>query len=92
MKVFLWSELDSLEDHLSGMAFAHAEAKKQAIKGILKVLIKDWKEYQARHLESRWITRSMKRELQEVSKELRQKEPIVFDSDRPCSYFMRGSA
>ena len=41
MYLYVWEEVEALEDHLPGMAFIHASTKTRAIKYVLKAVLKE---------------------------------------------------
>lgn len=93
MKLYVWDELDALEDYKPGIAFAHADTKKQAIKAILVSIITAMQESFKEWPDSiDWMRRDKTNIMKELSKELRQKEPRVIKHTQIFGLEIYGSA
>lgn len=93
MYLYVWEEVGALEDYLPGMAFAHAGTKTRAIKYVLRAVLKEMYEFLAGHPGSTWRRRDSLELMRRLSKELREKEPIVYNKDWGIAgYAIHGSA
>jgi hypothetical protein len=93
MDLFIWNEVVALADHRNGMVFAHATDKTQAIKLVLRSMIdelrRDIEECPA--LRKSYMSYRIPI-IQELSKELRQKNPLVIDEHSTYGLAVHGSA
>lgn len=93
MKLYVWHELDALADYRPGLAFAHADTKRHAIKAILVSMIDDMNAGLKKWPDSAdWMRRDATSTMKEMSKELRKVEPQVVECTEVFGQEVQGSA
>lgn len=93
MKLYIWLELNAIADHRTGMAFAHADTKQQAIKAVMLSMIIAMKQ-NLRHFpdSATWMRRNAIEIMKDMSKELRQVKPKVIECTEVFGLEVYGSA